>query len=187
MRHFLIQFSISLTRKAPHLKTNSMSSNEATLILAGGCFWGVEELLRNEPGILKTEVGYSGGTTENPNYETVRTGTTGHAEAIKLTVDLSKTSYEKIFHFFFSIHDPTTVDQQGNDKGSQYRSAIFYQNEEEKMAALNVIKEVSKAGFWKKPIVTEVVPFKEFYSAEAYHQDYLQKNPGGYTCHFKRY
>ena len=164
-----------------------MITTETTMVLAGGCFWGVEELLRKEPGITQTEVGYTGGNTDNPTYETVKTGSTGHAEAIKLTVDLGKTSYKEVFRFFFSIHDPTTVDQQGNDRGSQYRSAIFYQNEDEKQAAHEVIEEVSKSGFWKRPIVTELVPFEKFYSAEDYHQDYLQRNPGGYTCHFKRY
>ncbi len=164
-----------------------MNSNETTIVLAGGCFWGVEELFRKQPGVIKTRVGYSGGSTENPTYETVKTGSTGHAEALEITVDLSQTSYESIFHFFFSIHDPTTLNRQGNDKGSQYRSAIFYQSEKEKQAALNVIAEVKEKGLWKDPIVTEVVPYSGFHSAEAYHQDYLQKNPGGYTCHFKRY
>lgn len=176
-----------MTQKSSPLKTVLMNSNETSLILAGGCFWGVEELIRKETGVIKTEVGYTGGHTENPTYETVKTGTTGHAESIKVVFDNSKTNYEALFHFFFSIHDPTTVNQQGNDRGSQYRSAIFYQNEEEKKAAETVISEVSKAGFWKKPLVTELVPYEKFYSAETFHQNYLLKNPGGYTCHFKRY
>lgn len=168
-------------------ETTNHSSHETTVVLAGGCFWGVEELFRKQPGVLKTRVGYSGGNTENPTYETVKTGTTGHAEAIEVTFDPQQTDYQKVFHFFFSIHDPTTLNRQGNDKGSQYRSAIFYQNEEEKKAALQVIEEVATRGFWEKPIVTEVTAFSGFYSAEDYHQDYLQKHPGGYTCHFKRY
>ncbi len=161
--------------------------NKTSVTLAGGCFWGVEELFRNQPGVVSTRVGYTGGHTENPTYETVKTGTTGHAEALQVLFDLNTTTYKAIFHFFFSIHDPTTVDQQGNDQGSQYRSAIFYQNDEEKKAAQEVIEEVKAHNFWKNPIVTEVLPLKRFYSAEEYHQDYLQKNPGGYTCHFKRY
>lgn len=164
-----------------------MESNETSVTLAGGCFWGVEELIRKQNGVIKTRVGYTGGHTNNPTYETVKTGTTGHAESIEVIFDSSKTSYKEIFHFFFSIHDPTTINQQGNDRGSQYRSAIFYQNEEEKTAAEEVIKEVTDNGFWKKPIVTEIIPYSQFYGAEEYHQDYLQKNPGGYTCHWKRY
>lgn len=165
----------------------SMSEHETSIILAGGCFWGVEELFRKEPGVLKTRVGYSGGSTDNPTYETVKTGSTGHAECIEVVFDKTVTTYENLFRFFFSIHDPTTVNQQGNDKGSQYRSAIFYQNEDEKQAAELVIAEVKAENFWKKPVVTELIAFDKFYSAEEYHQDYLQKNPGGYTCHFKRY
>ncbi len=161
--------------------------NETTVVLAGGCFWGVEELFRREPGVVKTRVGYSGGNTLDPTYETVKTGTTGHAESLEVSFDPKQTNFENIFHFFFSIHDPTTENRQGNDKGSQYRSAIFFQTEEEKLAALKVIEEVRSKGFWNHPIVTEVTPFTGFYCAEAYHQDYLQKNPGGYTCHFKRY
>ncbi len=164
-----------------------MRQNSSSLIIAGGCFWGVEELFRAEKGVLSTEVGYSGGNTENPVYQTVKTGKTGHAEALKIEFDPTLTDYEKLFNFFFSIHDPTTLNQQGNDKGSQYRSAIFFQTEEEKRAALKVIEDVAAKNYWKKPIVTEVVPYKNFYSAEKEHQDYLQKNPGGYTCHFKRY
>lgn len=164
-----------------------MNQNESTVTLAGGCFWGVDELIRAQKGVIKTEVGYSGGHTENPNYETVKLGNTGHAETIQVTFDSNLTSYKELFHFFFSIHDPTTINQQGNDKGSQYRSAIFYQSENEKEIAQEVIKEVIQKNFWKKPIVTELIPLKQFYSAEEYHQDYLQKNPGGYTCHFKRY
>lgn len=164
-----------------------MTSETKSIVLAGGCFWGVEELFRAEKGVLKTRVGYSGGDTPNPTYETVKTGETGHAESIEVTYDPKVTDLKNILHFFFSIHNPTTLNQQGNDKGSQYRSAIFYNDDEEKAVAEQVIDEVTQKKFWDQPIVTEVIPFKEFFSAEAYHQDYLQKNPGGYTCHFKRY
>ena len=129
-----------------------MNKKQITTILAGGCFWGVEELFRKEPGITQTRVGYTGGTTDNPTYETVKTGTTGHAECIEVTFDPDITNYKDVFHFFFSIHDPTTVNQQGNDRGSQYRSAIFFQNEEEKQAAFEVIEEVKAKNFWQNPL-----------------------------------
>ena len=157
------------------------------LYLAGGCFWGVEELFRAQKGVLATHVGYTGGTTANPTYEDVKTGTTGHAEALEIEYDSSQTSLELLLDYFFSIHDPTTTNRQGNDRGSQYRSAIFYQSEEEKSQAEEVIAKVAQQGFWQNPIVTQLEKFTAFYSAEDFHQDYLQKNPGGYTCHFKRY
>ena len=164
-----------------------MNQNLSSITLAGGCFWGVEELFRNEPGVVKTEVGYTGGHTDNPTYEEVKTGQTGHAEAIEVTYDKNQTNLKNLLHFFFSIHDPTTLNRQGNDIGSQYRSAIYYNNDEEKQIAKEVIEEVKAQNFWQKPIVTELIAFKKFYSAESYHQDYLQKHPNGYTCHFKRY
>ena len=154
--------------------------------MAGGCFWGVEELLRSQGGITRTEVGYTGGQTANPRYESVRTGTTGHAEAIQVEFDPEKISYESILKFFFTIHDPTTANRQGNDIGSQYRSAIFYHDEDQRKTAEDVKAAVEKSGAWKKPVVTEIVPATEFYSAEDYHQDYLQKHPQGYTCHWVR-
>lgn len=187
MRHFLRQNSISLTQESSPLRTRPMSESNINTILAGGCFWGVEELFRKEKGITNTRVGYCGGSTDSPTYETVKTGQTGHAEAIEVRFDPSLTSYKDVFRFFFSIHDPTTLNQQGNDRGSQYRSAIFYQRKEEKLAAIEVIEEIHSKGLWKKPVVTEILPLDKFFSAEDYHQDYLQKNPGGYTCHFKRY
>jgi len=156
-----------------------------TIYLAGGCFWGVEELFRNLDGILKTEVGYTGGETKNPTYETVKMGTTGHAESLKVEFDPKKITRSEVFEFFFSIHDPTTLDRQGNDKGSQYRSAIFLQSEIEREEAQRAIDKAQS--HWQAPIVTSLEPFTEFYSAEGYHQDYLQKNPNGYTCHWKRY
>lgn len=161
-----------------------MSTSKATL--AGGCFWGVEELFRTLPGVIKTTVGYTGGTTENPVYEQVKKGSTGHAEAIEIIFDSQKINFEDILRYFFKLHDPTTANRQGNDVGSQYRSAIFYHDSDQKNKAENIKREVEAAGFWKKPIVTEIVPAVKFYSAEEYHQDYLQKNPGGYTCHFVR-
>lgn len=157
-----------------------------TAILAGGCFWGVEELIRVFPGVLDTEVGYTGGTLPNATYHDVKKGNTGHAEAIRITFDPAKTSYEKILHYFFRLHDPTTLNRQGNDIGTSYRSAIFYLDEEQKAVAEKTKAEIEKSGKWKKPIVTEIIQAGPFYSAEDYHQDYLRKNPGGYTCHFLR-
>jgi peptide-methionine (S)-S-oxide reductase len=161
-----------------------MSTEKA--YLAGGCFWGMEELIRNLKGVLSTEVGYCGGDLENPIYETVKVGTSGHAESIEIEYDPNSVSFEALLHFFFRIHDPTTSDRQGNDVGSQYRSAIFYTNDQQKQTAETVKASALVQNFWKKPIKTEVVPFKKFFRAEEYHQDYLQKNPQGYTCHFYR-
>lgn len=154
--------------------------------LAGGCFWGMEELFRALPGVTETLVGYTGGTTPNPVYEKVKKGDTGHAEALDIIFDPEKTSYENILRFFFKAHDPTTENRQGNDRGSQYRSAIFYHDEEQKKTAEKVIALVEAGGEWQKPLVTEVVPAGTFYPAEEFHQGYLQKYPNGYTCHFVR-
>lgn len=162
------------------------AKKKAIATLAGGCFWGVEELIRAQPGVTSTVVGYTGGHTASPKYEQVKTGVTGHAEAIEVEFDPAKTSFEEILRFFFKLHDPTTVNRQGNDIGSQYRSAIFYHDEEQKKAAEQVKAAVEKSGAWKKPVVTEIVAAKPFYPAEDFHQDYLQKNPSGYTCHWVR-
>lgn len=147
--------------------------------LAGGCFWGLEDLMRTIPGVLDTEAGYTGGENENPTYE----HHPGHAEALEVTYDPEVTSYQKILDFFFQIHNPTTLNRQGNDVGTSYRSAIFYQNEEEKQIAEDMIRIVNESGRWKDRVVTTLEPFRAFYPAEDYHQDYLEKNPGGYTCH----
>ena len=155
-------------------------------ILAGGCFWGVEELIRKLPGVIDTSVGYTGGTVPNPTYEDVKSGHTGHAEAVRIVFDPSKTTYEQILEYFFRLHDPTTRNQQGNDLGTQYRSSIFYLNDEQKDVAEKVIASVSRSGKWKRPVVTQLLRSGPFYPAEEYHQDYLQKNPGGYTCHYLR-
>lgn len=154
--------------------------------LAGGCFWGVEELIRKLPGVINTEVGYSGGELESPTYEVVKTGKSGHAESIQIEFDPKKITYEEIVLFFFKIHDPTTLNRQGNDIGTQYRSAIFYHSEEQKKTAEKVKARVDASGKWKGPVVTQIVPFERFYRAEDYHQDYLQRSPNGYTCHFVR-
>ncbi len=164
-----------------------MSKHEyQTAVLAGGCFWGVQDLLRKIPGVIDTEVGYAGGITENPVYDEVKKGKTGHAESVKITFDPKVIGYDKLLDFFFTLHNPTTPNQQGNDVGSQYRSVIFYSDDVQKEAATKKIKEWEASGKWKKPIVTEVVKASPFYSAEGYHQDYLVKNPNGYTCHYFR-
>jgi methionine-S-sulfoxide reductase len=150
--------------------------------LAGGCFWGMEELIRQQPGVVKTIVGYTGGEVENATYRNHE----GHAEAIEITFDPTKTSYEDLLVFFFKLHDPTTKNRQGNDVGSSYRSAIFYHGDEQRLVAEKVKARVEQSGAWKRPIVTEIVPAGAFWIAEDYHQDYLQKNPGGYTCHYVR-
>jgi len=152
--------------------------------LAGGCFWGVEELFRQLPGVINTEVGYTGGNTEHPVYEDVKTGRTGHAESIEIEFDPAKVSYDEILDYFFRLHDPTTMNQQGNDVGSQYRSAIFYHDEKQREAAERA-KERAQAN-WPRPIVTQIVPATPFWLAEEYHQDYLQRQPWGYTCHYLR-
>lgn len=151
-------------------------------VLAGGCFWGLEELFRQQPGIISTEAAYAGGENANPSYE----NHPGHAEALKIEFDPSKTSFREILDFFFRIHDPTTLNRQGNDVGTSYRSAIFYTNDEQKKEAEQFIELVNKNGAWGKPVVTTVEPLTNYSKAEDYHQDYLQKNPGGYTCHFVR-
>lgn len=159
---------------------------QETAILAGGCFWGMEDIIRKIPGVIETEVGYTGGAIKNAGYDLVKTGATGHAESVRVVFDPNKLSYEKLLEWFFRMHDPTTKNQQGNDKGTQYRSAIFYTNEKQKDAAEVAIVKLEKNGKWKRPIVTEIIKASDFYKGEDYHQDYLQKNPGGYTCHFLR-
>jgi peptide methionine sulfoxide reductase msrA/msrB len=154
--------------------------------LAGGCFWGMEDLLRKIPGVVDTEVGYAGGKIAKPTYHDVRGGDTGHAESIKVIFDPSKLAYADLLAWFFRMHDPTTKNRQGNDVGSQYRSAIFYSNDAQKQVAEEVKARVDQSGKWKKPIVTEIVPAGAFTPAEDYHQDYLENNPGGYTCHYLR-
>ena len=167
-------------------KTKAAKPQTEIAILAGGCFWGVEDLFRGEKGVIKTEVGYSGGPAEKAKYEFVKQGNTGHAESIKITFDPSILSYKKLLLFFFEIHDPTTLNQQGNDKGSQYRSEIFYLTDAQKKDAEEIKARVDKSKQWKKPVVTAISKAGEFYSAEEYHQKYLIKNPGGYTCHWNR-
>ena len=156
-------------------------------VLAGGCFWGVEEILRAVPGVLDTDVGYTGGWQPNPTYDDTHDSKSGHAEAVRITFDPSVLSYEDLLeHWFFRLHDPTTLNRQGNDVGTQYRSAIFPQTPEQRTAAERVKARIEASGKWKRPITTSIEPAGTWYRAEGYHQDYLRKHPGGYSCHFMR-
>lgn len=163
-----------------------MTNTNQTAYLAGGCFWGMEELVRQIPGVVETEVGYTGGDTPNASYDIVKTGRSGHAESLKIVFDPKRLTYRHLLFEFFRMHNPTTRNQQGNDIGTQYRSAIFYLNEEQKRIAEEVIRTVDASGEWKAKVVTEIVPFKDFWRAEEYHQKYLVKHPHGYTCHYVR-
>ncbi len=160
--------------------------NSETIVLAAGCFWGVEDLIRKVPGVLDTEVGYCGGQTPNPTYSTVKTGQSGHAEAVEVEFDPRKISLEQIFELFFKLHDPTTLNRQGNDIGTQYRSAIFVRDENQAQVAKKAIEKVQGSGRFSRPVSTKIEQLERFYSAEAEHQDYLKMNPGGYTCHYWR-
>lgn len=151
-------------------------------ILAGGCFWGVQDLIRRYPGVIATRVGYSGGEVKNATYRNHG----NHAEAIEIVFDPAVISFRQLLEFFFQIHDPTTVDRQGNDRGASYRSAIFYTNDEQKRVALDTIADVDASGLWPGKVVTEVTAAGDFWEAEPEHQDYLERIPNGYTCHFIR-
>ncbi|WP_319825265.1 peptide-methionine (S)-S-oxide reductase MsrA [Thalassovita sp.] len=155
---------------------------EERAVLAGGCFWGMQELIRHQPGVLRTRVGYTGGDVANATYRNHGT----HAEGIEIIFDPARTSYRKLLEFFFQIHDPTTVNRQGNDLGMSYRSAIYYVDQTQKDCAAETIKDVEASGLWPGKVVTDVEPVGDFWEAEPEHQDYLQRLPNGYTCHFPR-
>jgi len=157
--------------------------NNKKAYIAGGCFWGMEDLFRVRPGIVDTEVGYIGGSNDNPTYR----NHPGHAEGIEITYNPDETTFKHILDYFFRIHNPTTVDQQGNDMGSSYRSAIFFQDDEEKKNAEDIIKIVNDSGRWEAKAATTLEPYSTFWAAEPDHQDYLVKKPNGYTCHFERF
>lgn len=170
-----------------YLKLFRPAGSTETAYLAGGCFWGMEDLLRKIPGVVETEVGYTGGHLDNPKYDDTHDSKSGHAESVKVVFDPSVLSYADLLEkWFFRMHDPTTLNRQGNDVGTQYRSALFVTDDAQKKAAEAVIAKVNASGKWKKPIVTTLEPFKKWWKGEEYHQDYLVKNPGGYTCHFMR-
>jgi peptide-methionine (S)-S-oxide reductase len=156
--------------------------SEERAILAGGCFWGMQDLIRRYDGVISTRVGYSGGDVPNATYRNHGT----HAEAIEIVFDPTRISYRKLLEFFFQIHDPTTLNRQGNDRGLSYRSAIFYERDEQKQVALDTIADIEASGLWPGKVVTEIAPAGPFWQAEAEHQDYLERLPDGYTCHFIR-
>lgn len=151
-------------------------------VLAGGCFWGMQDLIRRMPGVVSTRVGYTGGDVANATYR----NHDGHAEAIEIVFDPAKMSFRRLLEFFFQIHDPSTLDRQGNDRGTSYRSAIFYTSDEQRRVALDTIADVDASGLWPGKVVTEVAPIADFWNAEPEHQDYLERIPNGYTCHFVR-
>jgi peptide-methionine (S)-S-oxide reductase len=159
-----------------------MTATTERAVLAGGCFWGVQDLVRRYAGVISTRVGYSGGDVKNATYRNHGS----HAEAIEIVFDPQKISYRQLLEYFFQIHDPTTLNRQGNDRGASYRSAIFYTSEEQKKTALDTIADVNASGLWPGKVVTEVEPVGDFWEAEPEHQDYLEKYPSGYTCHFIR-
>jgi peptide-methionine (S)-S-oxide reductase len=159
-----------------------MTQQTETAILAGGCFWGMEDLVRRMPGVLSTRVGYTGGDVPNATYRNHGT----HAEALEVVFDPSRTSFRAILEFFFQIHDPSTANRQGNDRGTSYRSGIYYLSDEQKRVAEETVADVDASGLWPGKAVTEIVPAGPFWEAEPEHQDYLERNPGGYTCHFVR-
>lgn len=156
--------------------------NTKRAVLAGGCFWGMEELIRKLPGVVSTRVGYTGGDVQNATYRNHGT----HAEGIEIIYDPAQMTYRRLLEFFFQIHDPTTLNRQGNDRGMSYRSAIYYVDEDQKAVAEDTIKDVEASGIWPGKVVTEVEPVGDFWEAEPEHQDYLQRVPNGYTCHFIR-
>jgi len=159
-----------------------MTSTQERAILAGGCFWGMQDLLRRHPGVISTRVGYTGGNVANATYR----NHDGHAEAIEIIFDPRQLSYRKVLEFFFQIHDPTTLNRQGNDVGTSYRSAIFYTSEEQRRIAEETVADVDASGLWPGKAVTEIKPASAFWEAEPEHQDYLERYPSGYTCHFVR-
>jgi len=159
-----------------------MTTTTETAILAGGCFWGVQDLIRKRPGVISTRTGYSGGDTPNATYRNHGS----HAEALEIVFDPSQVSFRDLLEFFFQIHDPSTKNRQGNDVGESYRSAIFYTSDEQKQVALDTIADVDASGLWPAKVVTELEPAGDFWEAEEEHQDYLEKYPNGYTCHYVR-
>lgn len=169
-------------QRIPFARRQHMTSTTETAILAGGCFWGAQDLLRARPGVVSTRVGYSGGEVPNATYRNHG----NHAEAVEIVFDPSTISFRDILEFFFQIHDPSTRDRQGNDIGASYRSAIFYTSDDQKRIALETIADVDASGIWPGKVVTEVTAAGDFWEAEEEHQDYLLKNPNGYTCHYVR-
>jgi peptide methionine sulfoxide reductase msrA/msrB len=183
---FLPLFGRKAGAETKPMTATKPTTKTETAYLAGGCFWGMEDLIRKIPGVIDTQAGYTGGHLVSPKYEDTHDSKSGHAEAVKVVFDPARLNYEDLLGWFFRMHDPTTPNRQGNDVGSQYRSAIFYFDDRQKEIAERVKARVDKSGKWRNPIVTEITKASTWYDAEDYHQDYLKKNPGGYTCHFLR-
>ncbi|MCM0606899.1 MAG: peptide-methionine (S)-S-oxide reductase MsrA [Xanthomonadaceae bacterium] len=179
------QNSWAKSKKTSHKGKTKMSETQ-TIVLGGGCFWGVEDLIRKQDGVVKTLVGYTGGNEADAKYERVKKGNTGHVETVLVEYDPKKLKLEELLKFFFKLHNPTTLNQQGNDIGSQYRSVIFVSSQDQREVSERVIKLVNESKQWKSPVVTAIEELKNFFPAEDYHQDYLIKNPDGYTCHWVR-
>lgn len=182
----LFKSSDIMNEKNSKKEKKVMSEQIKSAYLAGGCFWGMEKYLRKLDGVKDTEVGYTGGDNTKGAYEYVKTGTTGHAEAIRVDYDANKLSYESLIRYFFRIHDPTTLNQQGNDKGTQYRSSVFTNDESEKKIVKELINKIDASKVLSSSVVTKIEPLSKFIDAESFHQDYLVKNPNGYNCHLLR-
>jgi methionine-S-sulfoxide reductase len=184
----LLGFALSAPALAAERPAPAMAGHATeTATLAAGCFWGTEEFFRKVPGVLETRVGYTGGRLENPTYEDTSAGTTGHAESVEIKFDPNKVDYAQLLILFFKMHDPTTLNRQGNDVGSQYRSAIFFHGDKQRETAQALMAKIDRSGAWKAKLTTEVAPAGTFYPAEAYHQHYLVKHPGGYDNHYLRH
>lgn len=179
---------VSLADERVNKRDLNMASTDATerATLAGGCFWGMEDILRQIPGVVETTVGYTGGNVPHPTYPVVSRGNSGHAEAVEVVFNPAVLTYAALLGWFFRMHDPTTINRQGNDVGTQYRSTIFFHNSTQRETAQKVMEEINRSKKWPHPLVTTLEPAGPFFPAEDYHQDYLVKNPGGYTCHFLR-
>lgn len=179
--------AVAAAAAGPSGAGSTATGEREVAVLAGGCFWGMQDLLRKIPGVLETEAGYTGGWLENPGYHDTHDSASGHAESVRVVFDPRRIGYQELLErWFFRMHDPTTLNRQGNDRGTQYRSAIFYADERQRLAAEAVKARVQASGRWEGTIVTEIVPAAAWYRAEAEHQDYLERNPGGYSCHYLR-
>ena len=182
MKRYTLLTFISLSLAMNLYGNRNMRDTYELAIFGGGCFWCVEAIFERVSGVLEAESGYSGGTVANPDYKMVTSGTTGHAEVVQITFDPEVISYLELLEIFFKTHDPTTLNRQGADVGTQYRSIVLYHNEQQRKLAEQIIEELDSEGIWEDPIVTEVVPFEHFYSAEAYHQEYYENNPNAGYC-----
>jgi len=195
MRNLLVTFALAIgalaggaahAQPAPAPQPGKPAAALETATFAAGCFWGTEEFFRKVPGVVQTRVGYTGGQTKNPSYEDTSSGSTGHAESLELKFDPARVSYAQLLTLFFKMHDPTTANRQGNDVGTQYRSAIFFHDQQQKQTALSLMQRIDKSGAWHAKLTTELAPAGVFYPAEDYHQKYLVKHPGGYDNHYLR-